>query len=36
MPTTELFEAMGKLNEERVKAAIMQADDGRKPARRPE
>jgi hypothetical protein len=32
MPTTELFEAMGKLNEELVKAGIMLAGDGLKPS----
>jgi hypothetical protein len=32
MPTTELFEAMGKFNEELVKAGIMLAGDGLKPS----
>jgi hypothetical protein len=32
MPTTELFEAMGKFNEELVKAGIMMAGDGLKPS----
>ncbi|WP_457089620.1 YciI family protein [Microvirga sp. P5_D2] len=32
MPSTELFEAMGKFNEELVKAGIMQAGDGLKPS----
>jgi len=32
MPTTELFEAMGKYNEELVKAGIMLAGDGLKPS----
>jgi hypothetical protein len=32
MPSTELFEAMGKFNEELVKAGIMKAGDGLKPS----
>lgn len=32
MPTTELFEAMGKFNEELVNAGIMMAGDGLKPS----
>jgi len=32
MPTNEMFEAMGKYNEELVKAGIMQAGDGLKPS----
>jgi hypothetical protein len=32
MPTIELFEAMGKFNEELVKAGIMLAGDGLKPS----
>ncbi len=32
MPTTELFEAMGKYNEDLVKAGIMLAGDGLKPS----
>jgi hypothetical protein len=32
MPTTELFEAMGKYNEELVKAGIMQAGEGLHPS----
>ncbi len=32
MPSTELFEAMGKFNDELVKAGIMQAGDGLKPS----
>ena len=32
MPSTELFEAMGKFNEELIKAGIMQAGDGLKPS----
>jgi hypothetical protein len=32
MPSNELFEAMGKYNEELVKAGIMQAGDGLKPS----
>ena len=32
MPTTELFEAMGKFNEELVKAGVMLAGDGLKPS----
>ena len=32
MPSTELFEAMGKFNEELVNAGIMQAGDGLKPS----
>ena len=32
MPTTELFTAMGKFNEELIKAGIMQAGDGLKPS----
>jgi hypothetical protein len=32
MPTPELFEAMGKYNEELVKAGIMLAGDGLKPS----
>jgi hypothetical protein len=32
MPTVELFEAMGKFNEELVKAGIMLAGDGLKPS----
>jgi hypothetical protein len=32
MPTAELFEAMGKFNEELVKAGIMMAGDGLKPS----
>ncbi|MCK9908283.1 YciI family protein [Microbacteriaceae bacterium K1510] len=32
MPTTELFEAMGKYNEELVKAGVMLAGDGLKPS----
>lgn len=31
MPSPELFEAMGRFNEELVKAGIMQAGDGLKP-----
>jgi len=33
MPTTELIEAMGKYNEELVKAGIMLGGDGLKPSR---
>jgi hypothetical protein len=33
MPTTELFEAMGKFNEELVNAGIMMEGDGLKPNR---
>lgn len=32
LPTTEMFEAMGKYNEELVKAGIMLAGDGLKPS----
>ena len=32
MPSTELFEAMGRYNEELVEAGIMQAGDGLKPS----
>lgn len=32
MPTTEMFESMGKFNEELVKAGIMLAGDGLKPS----
>ena len=32
MPTTELFEAMGRFNEELIKAGIMLAGDGLKPS----
>ena len=32
MPTTELFEAMGRFNEELVKAGIMLTGDGLKPS----
>ena len=32
MPSTELFEAMGKFNEELVKAGIMRSGDGLKPS----
>ena len=32
LPTTELFEAMGKFNEELVNAGIMKAGDGLKPS----
>jgi hypothetical protein len=32
MPTTELFEAMGRFNEELVKAGVMLAGDGLKPS----
>jgi hypothetical protein len=32
MPTTELFEAMGKFNEELVNAGVMLAGDGLKPS----
>ena len=32
MPSTELFEAMGKFNEELIKAGIMLAGDGLKPS----
>jgi hypothetical protein len=32
MPSTELFEAMGKFNDELVKAGIMQAGDGLRPS----
>jgi len=32
MPTTELFEEMGKFNEELVKAGVMMAGDGLKPS----
>ena len=32
MPTTELFTAMGKFNEELIKAGIMQSGDGLKPS----
>ena len=32
MPTTELFEAMGKYNEELVKAGIMKGGDGLQPS----
>jgi len=32
MPTTELFEAMGKFNEDLVKAGIMLSGDGLKPS----
>ena len=32
MPTTELFEAMGKFNEELVKAGVMLSGDGLKPS----
>jgi hypothetical protein len=31
MPTSELFEAMGKYNEELVKAGVMKSGDGLKP-----
>lgn len=34
MPTTELFEAMGKFNEQLVDAGIMLAGDGLKPSSR--
>jgi hypothetical protein len=33
MPTTELFEAMSRFNEELVKAGVMLAGDGLKPSR---
>ena len=33
MPSTELFEAMGKFNEELAKAGIMKAGEGLKPSR---
>jgi hypothetical protein len=33
MPSTELLQAMGRFNEELVKAGIMQAGDGLKPSR---
>jgi hypothetical protein len=33
MPSTELLEAMGKFNEELVKAGIMKAGEGLKPSR---
>lgn len=33
MPTTELFEAMGKFNEELVEAGIMKTGDGLKPSK---
>jgi hypothetical protein len=33
MPSTELLEAMGKFNEELVKAGIMKAGDGLKPSK---
>ncbi len=33
MPTTELFEAMGKFNEELTKAGIMLTGDGLRPSR---
>lgn len=33
MPTTEMFEAMGKFNEELVKAGIMKGGDGLKPSK---
>ena len=32
MPSTELLEAMGKFNEELVKAGIMQAGEGLQPS----
>lgn len=32
MPSTELFEAMGKFNEELIEAGIMQTGDGLKPS----
>lgn len=32
MPSAELFEAMGRFNEELIKAGIMQAGDGLKPS----
>ena len=32
LPTTEMFEAMGKYNEELVKAGILRAADGLKPS----
>jgi hypothetical protein len=32
LPTTEMFEAMGKYNDELVKAGIMRAADGLKPS----
>src|SRR5829696_5777731 len=33
MPSTELLQAMGRFNEELVKAGVMQAGDGLKPSR---
>ena len=33
MPSTELIEAMGKFNEELVKAGVMLAGDGLKPTK---
>ena len=33
MPSTELLQAMGRFNEELVKAGIMEAGDGLKPSR---
>ena len=32
MPSTELFEAMGKFNEELIEAGVMQSGDGLKPS----
>ena len=32
LPTTEMFEAMGKYNEELINAGIMRAADGLKPS----
>jgi hypothetical protein len=32
MPSNELFEAMGKFNDELIKAGVMQAGDGLKPS----
>ena len=32
LPTAELLEAMGKFNQELIKAGIMQTGDGRKPS----
>jgi len=32
MPTTEMFEAMGRFNEELIAAGIMLAGDGLKPS----
>ena len=32
LPSTEMFEAMGKYNEELIKAGIMQTGDGLKPS----